>query len=434
MAESTTERRLPEPKATPRAFVVSEWYAHHRTPEDLPMRITSLIALATVAGVAVHPAEAQSRISIERDAGRSPEARVFRLDRNGDDEHRAALGVGTTSTGTLRDTLGVMITSITKGSPAEKAGLEEGNRIAAINGVSLRANAADIDDGELSGTLTRRLTRELSKIKPGDEVELRVYRDGRTTALKVKTTDSDSLFRRRDWVETSRDDRENRPMLGFGIGSSGSRRDTLGVLVMSVADSTPAARAGIEEGNRIAAINGVNLRVAREDAGDRWLGSTKAQRLMREIAALKPGENVTLKVYSNGQFRDVTLKVARAADLPKSMRSGMTFFGGGDDFGFAMPPMMPMPAMPAMPAMPYIAPMRPMAPMAPMGGVHFDYLPEVGDRLEGLRMRLDDIAPQLERLRPQLERARPQLNRLRDQLPDMIERVRIAPRLINVIV
>ena len=59
---------------------------------------------------------------------------------------------------------------------------------------------------------------------------------------------------------------DERPALGIGLGSSGSRRDTLGVLVMSVQDSSPAARAGLEEGNRIAAINGVNLRVAREDA------------------------------------------------------------------------------------------------------------------------------------------------------------------------
>ena len=391
------------------------------------MRFTSFLALATVVGASAQPATAQSRVRVESEARRSPEARAYRVERDGDEEHRAALGVGTSVTGTLRDTLGVMITSITKGSPAEKAGLEEGNRIAAINGVSLRANAADVEDGEMSGTLTRRLTRELGKVKPGDDVELRVYRDGRTTSLKVKTADADSLFRRRDWVSTSREDRDNRPMLGFGIGSSGSQRDTLGVLVMSVADSTPAARAGLEEGNRIAAINGVNLRVAREDAGDRWLGSTKSQRLMREISALKAGDNVTLKVYSNGQFRDVTLKVARAGDLPKSMRSGMTFFGDGGGFGFAMPPMPPMPAMPAMPHM------APMPPIPPMGRMHLDELPDVEHQLDAVRVRLQDIGPALDRIRPQLDRVRPQLDRLRMEL---LERARAAPRvrMVNVIV
>ena len=356
------------------------------------MRFTSLLALAAVAGVAAHTASAQTegrvRISTPAVAGG-----VFRV--NGEPEHRAALGVGTTTTGTLRDTLGLMITSITKGSPAEKAGLEEGNRIAAINGVSLRVNAADVEDGEMSSALTRRLTRELGKSKPGDEVELKVYRDGRTQTIKVKTADSDVLFARNDAVRITRSEMENRPALGFSIGNTGSRRDTLGVLVMSVSDSTPAAKAGIEEGNRIAAINGVSLRVPREDAGDRWLGSTKAQRLQREISALKPGDNVALKVYSNGQFRDVTLKVARAGDLPKS--GAMMFMGDG--FMGATTAMPAMPAMPRLPNMPMtrMAPMAPMAPMPPMDGFRFEMSPEFRRDLEGIRVQLNNIRPQIER-------------------------------------
>ena len=89
------------------------------------MRFTHLFALAAVAGASTHTASAQTE-------GR------MRISTPAVAEHRAALGLGTRTTGTMRDTLGLMITSITKGSPAEKAGLEEGNRIAAINGVSLR--------------------------------------------------------------------------------------------------------------------------------------------------------------------------------------------------------------------------------------------------------------------------------------------------------
>ena len=346
------------------------------------MRFTNLLAITAVAAAATHTAAAQSegRVRVSAPA-------VADLLSHADDTpaHRAALGVGTTSTGSLRDTLGLMIRSITKGSPAEKVGLEEGNRIAAINGVSLRVNVADAEDGEMSGALTRRLTRELAKSKPGDEVELKVYRDGHTQSIKVKTVDSDVLFARTDRVRTTKTDMENRPALGFGIGNTGSRRDTLGVLVMSVSDSTPAAKAGLEEGNRIAAINGVNLRVAREDAGDRWLGSTKAQRLRREIAAAKPGDSVILSVYSNGQFRNVTLRVARAGDLPKS--SMMMFMGDG-----FMDGMSGMPAMPVMPRMPsdpmiHVAPMPPMPPM------------------EGFRVQLDQLRPQLERLRSEMPRA-----------------------------
>jgi S1-C subfamily serine protease len=407
------------------------------------MRFTHLLALATVSSVATNFASAQEPRASTESRVRTIAPGVFRWE--GDqDGHRAAIGIGTSATGTLRDTLGLMITSITKGSPAEKAGLEEGNRLASINGVSLRVNAADVEDSEMSNALTRRLTRELSKSKPGDEVELRVYREGRMQTVKLKTADSDDLFKRVDWVRQTKSDIENRPALGFSIGSSGSRRDTLGVLVMSVADSSPASKAGIEEGNRIAAINGVSLRVSHDDAGDRYLGNSKAQRLQREISQLKPGENVTLKVYSNGQFRDVTLKVARAGDLPKGY-GGMMFLNGDGFPGLmSVPAMPPMPAMPAMPAMP------PIAPMPSMDMYRYDVTPRVQRALEGVRVQLNDLAPQIERITPrvqmeldglrpliegitprvqmQLENVRPQLDRLRMELP------RARVRMVNVIV
>lgn len=384
------------------------------------MRLKHLLSLAVASSAVTTSAAAQDRSAIERTRIAAPRAYSYSFD---EPAHRAALGVVTTATGTARDTLGLMITSITRGSPAENAGLEEGNRIAAINGVSLKVNAADVEDGEMSGALVRRLVRELSKSKPGDEVELKVYRDGRTQTVRMKTADSDDLFPRHENVRVAQADRDNRPALGFSLGNTGGKRDTLGVLVMSVSDSSPASRGGIEEGNRIAAINGVNLRVAREDAGDRSLGSTKAQRLQREISQLKPGENATLKVYANGQFRDVTLKVARAGDLPRN-QGGMMIFGA-DGFG-AFPAMPPMPAMPSMPMM---APMPAMPAMPSMDGMRFELTPEFRRSMRGVRVQLDNLAPEVERITPhiqmQLEELRPQLERLRLEVPRII-----APRIV----
>jgi hypothetical protein len=316
---------------------------------------------------------------------------------------RAALGINTSSTGTLRDTLGLLVSSVLRGGPAEKAGLEEGNRIASINGVNLRSTKSDLEDYENAGTLNRRLVRELERVKPGEEVDLRVYRGGRTEALKVRTVSSDSLFPAARMVRRfSRADFAERPALGIGLGSTGSKRDTLGVLVMSVVDSGPAARAGLEEGNRIAAINGVSLRVAHEDADDPGVGSAKAQRLQREVSQLKVGDNVTLRVYANGQWRDVTMKVARAGDLPRSR--GMMYFGDAP-----MPPMPAMPAMPSMPAMPPTPPMGWQIRSAPIG---FEIGPEVQEQLEGVRMKLDQ-------LRPDIERIKGELPQLMEKFPEM---------------
>jgi predicted metalloprotease with PDZ domain len=362
-----------------------------------------LLTVAAAAAIAVLPAGAQVYSSPDVRILRAPRARI---EGGFDNENRAAIGISTTATGTLRDTLGLMITMVTKGSPAERAGLEEGNRLQAINGVNLRANAADIEDSELSGSLSRRLTRELGKAKPGDEVELRLYREGRTQAVRVKTVDADSLFRRHETMRFTQSDADDRPTLGFSVQTSGSRRDTLGVLIVSVGDSTPAERAGLEEGNRVAAINGVSLRVAREDAGDAYVSSAKAQRLQREIAQLKPGSDATLRIYSNGQFRDVRVRVARAGDLP---RRGRVWYGG---MGIA--PMPPMPAMPPMPPMPAFPRQR----QWPMESVHMELGPAIE---EGLH----EAGLQLERLRPQID------NFLRD-IPAALENIRLPDITVDV--
>jgi S1-C subfamily serine protease len=386
------------------------------------MRLTHALTIAALTGAAVPTvAAAQATGSGDVRIRRAPEARAL-IRAFGSARDGAALGLGTRVTGTPRDTLGLLVTSITKDSPAERAGLEEGNRIAGINGVSLRANAADLQDAELSNSLTHRLTRELSKVKPGDEVELRVYRDGRTQNIRVKTVDADSLFGTRSYVSFSRADRDDRPALGFGIGSSGSRRDTLGVLVVSVQDSTPAAAAGLEEGNRIAAINGVDLRVAREDAGDNFMANARAQRLMREVSKLKPGSDVTLRVYSDGRFRDVKMKVARVGDLPRSR--GVMIFGGAGGMS-PMPAMAPMAPMAPMP-MVRVRPARPAEPpdapelMEPLSDMHF----EIGPQIEAA---LRDAGVALERVRPQLERV------LRD-LPGTLERVKVPTVYVDVVV
>lgn len=386
------------------------------------MRYTHLFALAAAVGTATATANAQSRVSIESRARTATPVTAYRIRNDDEPGHRAALGVVTTYSGTLRDTLGLLINTITKGSPAEKAGLQEGDRISAINSVSLRINAADVEDGEMVSATQRRLVRELAKSKPGDDVELKVYSEGRTKTVKIKTADSDELFTVSE-TRTTSIDRENRPALGFGLGSTGGRRDTLGVLIMSVADSTPAAKAGLEEGNRIAAINGVNLRVAREDAGDRSMGNIKLQRLQREISQLKVGDNVTLKVYSEGKFRDVTVKVARAGDLPRSA-GAMTFFGGdGYASSFAFPRM---PAMPAMPSMPRVA------PLPPMNEYRYRMDDDMRREMDGVRLQLDNVRPQLERIGPEirmeLDRIRPQLERLRTDLPRELDVVRVTPR------
>ena len=295
------------------------------------MHPRSVLSLAIPAALAlVSPCQAQEvRTRIE--PGR---AFAFTTAEDGD---RAVIGV-TTSTGSARDTLGVLISSVTAGGPADKAGIEEGNRVASINGVNLRLSPADVGDWDMSSAMGRRLTRELGRVKAGDEVELKVYGGGQTRTVKVKTVMYDDLYRTMRSSSRERD-MDERPAIGVSLGSTGGKRDTLGVLIMGIDDDGPAAKAGLEEGNRVQSINGIDLKVSREDAGDGYMGSTKVRRLQRELEKVKVGDEVTLKVYvGGGRTRDLRIKTVAQSDLPR--RRGTSIFGGGA-MAIPMPPMPP---------------------------------------------------------------------------------------------
>ena len=350
-------------------------------------------ALALSAGVL--PAQASTR---SRSRSDDAPVRAYAYD-NGrfDDRDRAAIGI-TTSSGGMRDTLGLLVASVTAGGPADKAGIEEGNRLVSINGVSLRLSAADAGEGDMDGITNRRLIRELEKVKAGDEVELRVWAGGQTKTVKVKTVAMEDLPSR---TRSVRREIEDRPALGLSLSASGSRRDTLGMLVVRVATDGPAEKAGLVEGDRISAINGVSLRVASEDAGDGYMSSARMNRSRRELAKVSVGEDVELRVVSNGQTKTVRVKPVRAADLPRQRGGVMIIGDGGWGIGDIFP------------ALPSInIPPVPMAPRTPRV-FEFD-----GNLNDGIRMRLDP------RARIEIEeQAQDAVRRARDAAREALERI-----------
>ncbi len=272
------------------------------------------------------------------------------LDRMSD---RPMIGVTTSQESARGDTLGLLIDDVRRDSPAAKAGLKAGDRLQSVNGVSLRADRTDAGERDYDGVLNRRLVREIEKTEEGKAIELRVLSEGRTRTVSITPVKMSELYGAAGGNLFSMA-RSDRAVVGFTIGSTGSPRDTLGVFVSAITTGGPADKAGIVEGDRVASINGVSVRVAREDAMDRAVGAAKANRLRREIEKLEAGQTAELVIVSAGRSRTVRVTLMKASELP-----GNDFeFNGPAGFIYRTP-------MPAMAPTPAVAPTPPTPPTAP---------------------------------------------------------------------
>ncbi|MBL0169401.1 MAG: PDZ domain-containing protein [Gemmatimonadaceae bacterium] len=311
---------------------------------------------------------------------------------------RAVLGV---TLGSHPDTSGVRIDDVDATGPAAKAGLKTGDVITEINGISLRVSAADAADMALAGIAQRRLQRTMAKAKPGDDVDLRVRSNGTTRSLKIKTVSAADLDgggeRRVSSVRSNEGDQQG--AIGVSIGGSGNVRDTLGLFISSVVVGGPAEKGGIIEGERVAAVNGVDVRVPKEDIEDMSAMSARVNRFVREVQKVTPGGAISLRVYGNGRYRDVTLKAVKTSELPNAGWQ-MSVGDGGVRImrgGSLMPPMIErLPQLRALP--PGAVSPRPPQGRLRINGEDFDLNSEAfeGAR-ERLRVRLEDLGRDLGR-------------------------------------
>lgn len=151
----------------------------------LSVALLSLAPLPIVAQVAV---QTRDSAPVYTYSARGPNMMYFGRGRG----EGPAIGLETSS-GSIRDTIGVLVVGVTNNGPADKAGIEEGDRIATANGVDLRLSAADAGDRQMRGLMARRLARAVQKGKPGDQIELRVYHDGQYHTVKVTTVKASDL-------------------------------------------------------------------------------------------------------------------------------------------------------------------------------------------------------------------------------------------------
>jgi phosphotransferase system IIB component len=184
--------------------------------------------------------------------------------------------------------VGVLVLEVHKGSPAEAAGLEEGDVITQVDGKEIA------DPKSLSETIRAK--------KPGDNVKITYYREkkkGNVTATlaehEVSQTYSFNFNDGEQWKRFHEDGdwkkeaMEPRAFLGV---TPGDDEDITGAMIGSVEEGSAAERMGLKEGDIIRSVNGEKI----DSFGD----------LSRKIRSMKPGDAVALKVMRGGAEQQIS--------------------------------------------------------------------------------------------------------------------------------
>lgn len=98
---------------------------------------------------------------------------------------RRSVGLGFSQRGSMRDTAGLLIISITSGSAAEKAGLVEGDRLVSIDGTDLRVPTADAGSRDGVEARVSRFRRAIESARDSQPVRLEVLSEGRRRTVNV---------------------------------------------------------------------------------------------------------------------------------------------------------------------------------------------------------------------------------------------------------
>src|SRR5437763_3727868 len=142
---------------------------------------------------------------------------------------------------------------------------------------------------------------------------LALLMDPRVAQTQVRRFPADPGASRRPTATAGDSDTPDvRSLLVITVGTSNTDRDTLGLLVPQVLRDGPGDRAGIDEGNRLAEIDGVSLRFDPADIGRSTATDAVMRRMSRTLRGLREGEQATLRVFSGGRFRNVTVQLGAA--------------------------------------------------------------------------------------------------------------------------
>jgi serine protease Do len=167
---------------------------------------------------------------------------------------------------------GVRVVSVFPDSPADKAGVKADDVVADMDGTA----ANDV----------KAFVGAVAAHKPGDEINLKVMRNGKEMSFKVK------LGKRP--TEPPAPPAGNEPFVGAALEPG---PDGKGAAVKDVLPDSPADKAGLKKGDIITAIDGTAV--------------ADAAALANAVGGHKPGDEITFKVMRDGKEQSVKVKVGK---------------------------------------------------------------------------------------------------------------------------
>jgi serine protease Do len=192
----------------------------------------------------------------------------------------------------LKSRDGALVSAVSPGGAADKAGMEPGDVIVAYNGKAIK------NSNELVSMVTA--------TRPGTSVPVRLVRDGRERTITV-TVDELDLEAEQGNNQQSRDrggrgGAEPETTAGFGLTLNNITPDiarqlrlesSRGAVVVDVDPNSPAARAGIGEGDVILRVGSTPV--------------TNAADAQRELAKVPSGGTAFVRIQRDGQERFLTV-------------------------------------------------------------------------------------------------------------------------------